>query len=112
MLRRPALLRTRAANDNLELPRLGARRVPPLLLVGMIHPRGNPARRSQPFRPGLWPLLMLGFSGLVLTILCGAFLIELAAVGLLAAGISGFDLLRAHLRRRPVIAVVDRHLAG
>jgi hypothetical protein len=54
---------------------------------------------------------MLGFSGLVLTILCGAFLIELAAVGLLAAGISGFDLLRAHLRRRPAIAV-DRQLAG
>ena len=42
-------------------------------------------RRRQPFRIGPRALLIVGFAGLVLVALSGAFLIGLAVVGLLAA---------------------------
>jgi hypothetical protein len=53
---------------------------------------GDP--RLQPPRIATWPILVVGFSGLVLVILSGAFLVGLALVGLLAAAISGRELLR------------------
>ena len=73
-----------------------------------------PIVRPQPLRSGPRPLLIAGFSGLMLVALSGAFLIGLAAVGLLAVTIGGFELVRSHLRRpakRP-LGALDQQVVG
>ena len=56
--------------------------------------------RSQPFRIGLRALLIGAFALAVLIALSGAFLIGLAGIGVLAAGMAGFELARRGQSRR------------
>jgi hypothetical protein len=56
-----------------------------------------PRARPEPFRIGLRPLLVAGFSGLILVALSGACLIGLAAIGLVAGALGSFGLLGRHL---------------
>jgi hypothetical protein len=63
---------------------------------------GSSARVSlppspEPLRMGLKPLLIVTFAGLVLIALSSAFLLGLAAVGLLALVVGGFELFRRHV---------------
>jgi hypothetical protein len=137
MMQRPALAGTKAANDNMILlHRAAARSAQDLLRMPIIPRRdGNPLPPPQPFRIGIAredgrfrpyvfaglcrkrpyarSLLIAGFSGVVLVTLSGAFLVGLAAVGLLAAVIGGFDLLRRQIwrRARPPL-VLDQQVAG
>ena len=57
-------------------------------------------------RPYARSLLIAGFAGIVLVALSGAVLVGLAAVGVLAAVVGGFDLVRRQLWRpaRPPLA--------
>jgi hypothetical protein len=57
-------------------------------------------------RPYVRSLLILGFAGVVLVALSGAILVGLAAVGVLAAVVGGFDLVRRQIWRpaRPPLA--------
>jgi hypothetical protein len=96
----------RAANDN--RPSAHASSPSPLLSRGS----GAPLLRSEPFRIGARPLLIVGFSGLILVALCGAFLVGLAAVGVLAAGIGAFELARRTLRRKTRLGALDHQVAG
>jgi hypothetical protein len=83
----------------------------------------DPLPQPQPFRIGLASedgrkrpyvrsLLILGFAGVVLVALSGAILVGLAAVGVLAAVVGGFDLVRRQIWRpaRPPLAL--DHQAG
>ena len=72
----------------------------------------NPLSQPQPFRPGPRSLLILGFAGIVLLALFGAVLVGLAAVGVLAAVVGGFDLVRRQIWRpgRPPLTL--DHQAG
>ena len=73
----------------------------------------DPLPQPQLFRLGPRSLLILGFAGLVLLALFGAVLVGLAAVGVLAAVVGGFDLVRRQLWRpaRPPLAL-DHQAAG
>ena len=73
----------------------------------------DPLPQPQPFRLGPRSLLILGFAGIVLVALSGAVLIGLAAVGVLAAVVGCFDLVRRQIWRpaRPPLAF-DRQAAG
>ena len=66
----------------------------------------------QPFRIGVRPLLIVGFSGLILVALCGAFLLGLAFVGVLAAAVAGFELVRRYLRRQGRLVALHRPVVG
>ena len=108
MMRRPVISWKRAANDNVPLPRAAdraRRRLRP-------HRSAVPLVRSEPFRIGARPLLIVAFSILLLAALCGAFLIGLAAVGVLAAAIASVELARRHLRRKPPLGVLDHQVVG
>jgi hypothetical protein len=59
----------------------------------------DPLPQPQPFRLGTRSLLILGFAGIVLLALFGAVLVGLAAVGLLAAVVGCFDLVRRQIWR-------------
>ena len=108
MMRRPVTSWKRAANDNVPAARVrdrSRRPIPP-------HRSAVPLVRSQPLRVGARPLLIVGFSILLLAALCGAFLIGLAAVGVLAAAITGVEVMRRHLRRKPPLGVLDHQVVG
>jgi hypothetical protein len=90
MLQRRAKFGIKAANDNRVRPPRA-----PSVISKII---SFPGRRSEPFHLGARSLLVGGFSGLVLLALCGAFLLGLAAVGLLALGVVLIELVR-QLRR-------------
>ena len=72
----------------------------------------DPLSRPQRFQ-GSRSLLVVGFAGIVLVALSGALLVGLAAVGLLAAVVGGFDLVRRQIWRpaRPPLAL-DHQAAG
>ena len=68
---------------------------------------------SEPFRVGARPLLIAGFSALVLVALCGAFLIGLAVVGLMAVVIVAFEVVRRLSRpARPPLCGLDHQVVG
>jgi hypothetical protein len=119
MLQRPAAIR--AANDNVSfLHRAAARSAQDLLRMPII-PRRDPLPQpaSRQFRedgrrpPYCFSLLTAGFSGLFLVVLSGACLVALAAVGVLAAVVGGFDLVRRQIWRpaRPPLSL-DHQVAG
>jgi len=108
MFQRPSPSWGKAANDNFILDRKRATR--PVL-------RLPPARDLMPSSGtagGLRPLLVLSFAGLILVVLCGAFLLGLAAVGLLAIAICVTELVRRRVWRpvRPTLGSFDRRAIG
>ena len=93
----------RAANDNME-PR---QQMAAHWSAGIDGVRADASGRYR-----FWAaLLVFGFSGLVLTLLCGAFLLGLAAVGVVASAVAATELGRALLRRRVVVAAVHQRAA-
>jgi hypothetical protein len=80
------------------------------------HQRNQPGPLVQPgpLRIGTPPLLITGFSALVLVVLCGAFLIGLAVVGLLAVVIVAFELARGQRSRaaRAPLGALDHQVVG
>jgi hypothetical protein len=86
---------TEAANDNVRFPPRGPARSAPDLPPTPLNQ--TPPARSEPFRIGLRPLLVAGFSGLILLTLSGACLIGLAAVGLVAGAMGGVQLIGRRL---------------
>ena len=75
--------------------------------------RGGPLAPSEPFRIAARPLLIVGFSVFVLVALCGAFLIGLAVVGLMAVVIVAFELVRRLSRpARPPLGALDHQVVG
>jgi hypothetical protein len=119
MMQRPAGIR--AANDNVSLLHRAAARSAQDLLRMPIIPRRDPLPQlaSPQFhedghkRPYAFSLLTAGFSGLFLVALSGACLVALAAVGVLAAVVGGFDLVRRQIWRpaRPPLSL-DHQVAG
>jgi len=98
----------KAANDNFILDRNRvARRALRLPLVSGVAPSGGSGC-------GLRPLLVLSLAGLTLVVLCGAFLLGLAAVGLLAVAVCGIELVRRRVWRpvRPALGSFDRRAIG
>jgi hypothetical protein len=69
---------------------------------------------SRTLRVAMRLILIASFSAFVLLAVSGAFLIGLALVGLLAAGVAGFDLLRRHMPGSavPTPWPLDRRLTG
>jgi hypothetical protein len=67
---------------------------------------------TEPLRIGLRPLLIVAFSGMILVALCGAFLLGLAFIGVLAGAVAGFELLRRYLRRPAHLAAADQQVLG
>ena len=79
----------RAANDNhVATRRIFARWRPPQAIGNIFRPRS--LRAAARFA------MIAGFSAFVLGLLSGAFLLGLALVGLFAAAIAGFGLIRRH----------------
>jgi hypothetical protein len=82
----------------------------------MITPRRFAGYNPQPERPRIAtrPLLIVGFSAVVLVALSGAFLIGLAVVGLVAAAVGSFDLLRRLIWRtaKPSLGALDHQAVG
>jgi hypothetical protein len=79
----------RAANDNrVATPRAFARWRPQAI--------GN-VFRPQSLRAAVRFAMIAGFSAFVLALLSGAFLLGLALVGLFAAAVAGFGLIRKHV---------------
>jgi len=109
MFQRPSPSWGKAANDNFILDRncIGPRPALRLPLVPGLVPPGGAGR-------GLRPLLVLSFAGITLVILCGAFLLGLAAVGLLAIAVCGMELVRRRVWRpvKPVLGSFDRRAIG
>jgi hypothetical protein len=107
MFQRPSPVRRKAANDNyvLDPARVTARRTLQL----------SPVRPLIPWhaRLGKRPLLVLGLAGVTLVTLSSAFLLGLAAVGLLAIVICGVELVRRRIWRpaRPALGF-DRRAIG
>ena len=81
--------------------------------IGASHKTLNIAG-SETLRVATRLILIASFSAFVLLAVSGAFLIGLALVGLLAAGIAGFDLIRRHVPRSavPTLRPLDRRLIG
>jgi hypothetical protein len=109
MFQRPSPSWGKAANDNFVLDRNHAATRPALHL--------QPISNSVPSGAtgcGLRPLLVLSFAGLILMVLCGAFLLGLAAVGLLALAICAVELVRRRVWRpvRPALGTFDRRAVG
>jgi hypothetical protein len=102
----------RAANDNFVPSREPSRR-----------PRNggfgapNETRKiagSETFRVAMRLILIASLSAFVLVAVSGAFLIGLALVGLLAAGVAAFDLIRRRMPRSaaPTLWRLDRRVIG
>jgi hypothetical protein len=99
----------RAANDNLVPSREPSR-----------YPRNggfgasNKIAGSDTFRVAMRLILIASLSAFVLLAVSGAFLIGLALVGLLAAGVAGFDLIRRRMPRSaaPTLWPLDRRVIG
>jgi hypothetical protein len=109
MFQRPSPSWGKAANDNfiLDRKRVAARpalRLPPIPALV----------RSGGAGRGLRPLLVLSFAGLTLVALSSAFLLGLAAVGLLAIAICGVELVRRRVWRpvKPALGPFDRRAIG
>ena len=108
MFQRPSPVRGKAANDNfiLDPGRVAARRALRL----------SPVRPAVPWhtRLGKRPFLVLSLAGVTLVALSSAFLLGLAAVGLLAIVICGVELIRRRVWRpaRPALGVFDRRAIG
>ena len=109
MFQRPSAVRFKAANDNFILdPRIvvarRALRMSPL----------PPPVYSASAHLGRRPLLVLGLAALVLVALSSAFLLGLAAVGLLASVICSIELFRRRILRlaRPSLALIGRRAVG
>jgi hypothetical protein len=109
MFQRPSPSWGKAANDNFILDR---RRVAAKPILRLPPVRG--LVRSGGAGCGVRPLLVLGFAGLTLVLLCGAFLLGLAAVGLLALAICVVELVRQRVWRpaRPAVGSFDRRAIG
>jgi hypothetical protein len=109
MFQRPSPSWGKAANDNfiLDRDRVATRQVLRL-------PPVSGSMRSGGAGCGLRPLLVLGFAGFMLVILCGAFLLGLAAVGLLALAICAVELVRRRVWRpvKPALGSFDRRAIG
>jgi hypothetical protein len=108
MMRRPVISWKRAANDNFPPPR--AQDVLHMPFLARHH--SLPLMRSEPFRIGARPLLIVCCSLVILVALCGAFLVGLAAVGVMAAAIAAFELARRYLRRKTPLGVLDHQAAS
>ena len=90
------------------------RSVPELTLTPAISNGRNPVAGHEPLRIGLRALLVVAFAGLILVALSSAFLLGLAAVGVLAVTVTTFQLLRRHVARpvKPVLGAFDRRAIG
>lgn len=62
------------------------------------------ASSPEPFRVGPRPLAIAALGGVILVALCSAFLVGLAAVGVLALAVAVGELARRHLHRRSPLA--------
>jgi hypothetical protein len=82
----------RAANDN----RVATRRAPSRFARWRVPSIGN-IFRPQSLRAAVRFAMIAGFSAFVLAVLSGAFLLGLALVGLFAAAVAGFGLIRKHV---------------
>jgi hypothetical protein len=118
MMQRPAQTSpshrlTAAANDNFPACRAPVHSAQDLLRMPFIPRRPNEVvPPAQPFRIGVRPLLIVGFSGLILVVLCGAFLLGLAFVGVSAAAVAGFELVRRYRRRQGRLVALHRPVVG
>jgi hypothetical protein len=105
----------RAANDN-DLPwdRVSARPAQDFPPMPFIVPSFDVRRAPpEPFRIGARPLLVVGFSALVLVALCGAFLVGLAVVGLMAVVVAARELVRGLSRpARAPLGALDHQVVG
>jgi hypothetical protein len=99
-----------AANDNFISSR-GASQRPRHGRFGVSH-KNRKVARPQTLRIAIRLLLLAGFSAVVLIAVSGAFLIGLALVGLFAAAVAGFDLIRRHMPRPAVLWPLDRRMIG
>ncbi len=109
MFQRQSQAWCKAANDNfvLDRKRVAARQalyLPPVPALV----------RSGRTGLGPRPLLVLSFAGLTLVALSSAFLLGLAAVGLLAIAICGFELVCRRIWRpaKPALGAFDRQAIG
>jgi hypothetical protein len=105
----------KAANDNFIIPNFAAvRSAPgsPLTLATFIV--REPATSREPLRISLRTLVVVAFALLILFALSSAFLLGLAAVGVLAVTVTTFQLLRRHVARpvKPVLDAFDRRAIG
>jgi hypothetical protein len=100
MARRPA--RNAAANDNLPPDRRSQLRPDGLQMP--VARRRFAASNPEPFRLGPRPLAIAAFAGLILVALCSAFLIGLAAVGVLAIAVAAGEVAHRYLHRRTPLA--------
>ena len=106
MMPRPVGSSSQAANDN-HRSTAASREASLLARDG-----GAPLVRSPWWlRIGGRALLIIGFSGLVLVALSGAVLVGLAAIGMLAAGVGGYELARRTLRRKSGLGALDHQAA-
>jgi hypothetical protein len=103
---------TTPANDNVICSR-GASQHPEHGCFGVPHDNRQIAW-PQTFRIAMRVLLLASFSAVVLVAVSGAFLVGLVLVGLLAAGVAGFDLIRRRMPRPaiPSLWPLDRRVAG
>jgi len=62
------------------------------------------ASKPEPFRIGARPLAIAAFAGLMLVALSSAFLIGLAAVGVLAIAVAAGEMIYRYVNRRPPLA--------
>jgi hypothetical protein len=99
MMQRPVPAGRKAANDNVMAsdrgPARSASDFSPTPIFDALH--DAPLARPEPFRIGIRPLLVAGFSGLILVALSGACLIGLAAIGLVAGALGSVGLLGRQL---------------
>jgi hypothetical protein len=100
----------KAANDNFISSR-GALQRPQHALFGVSR-RNRKVARPQALRIAIRLLLLASFWAVVLVAVSGAFLIGLAFVGLFAAAVAGFELIRRRLPRPAVLWPHDRRVIG
>jgi hypothetical protein len=91
-----------AANDNVPPARRRQTRTDGVEMP--VVRRRFAASHPEPFRIGARPLAIAGLAGLMLMALSGAFLIGLAAVGVLAIAIAVGEMIYRHVNRRPPLA--------
>ena len=105
----------KAANDNFIIRDFAAMRsAPGLPRTPAVSIGRVPVAGREPLRIGLRTLLVVAFAGLILFALSSAFLLGLAAVGVLAVSIATFQLLRRHVARpvKPGLGAFDRRAIG
>jgi hypothetical protein len=104
---------SKAANDNFISLRGGSRRAHSHRRFGAPHENRKIAR-PQTLRIAMRLILIASFSAFVLLAVSSAFLIGLALVGLFAAAVAAFDLIRRHMPRPAVPSLwpLDRRAIG